>query len=153
MNPQLAINLISKYRYIFIIAVLVLIVTIYLLVRRKKTDSERIIDAITIDKKNTSITDNQATIIVENLLSAMDQYGTDEQSIIDNLNGLNKDDLLLVIRKFGIKPYNGASLATNWIDRTLFSPEKNLIAWLKSELSGSALETVKQIFESNEIPF
>ncbi len=153
MNYQVAALFVSKYKYILIFTVLILIVIVYLLIRRKKEDDIRLIDDLKVNANNLSISDNQAKLIVENILSAMDQYGTDEETIINNLKNLNKDDLLFVIKKFGTKPYNGTSLASNWIDKTLFSPEKNLIGWLKAELDGNDLKAVRKIFEDNEIPF
>ena len=153
MNYQTAISLVAKYRYILIASVVALVILVIVFKRKSKIDEIRLIDDLKINSEGTTITNNQAIMIVENLIGAMDQYGTDEETIIKNLKGLNKEDLLLVIKKFGVKPYNGAGLASNWIDKYFFSPEKNLIGWLKAELSGNDLKTVQKIFEDNEIPF
>lgn len=144
-----------KQMIVWIIVVVIVIVAIYFFARKianKKVEGENELD-LDIDQNNLSIDDNEAVIIANNLLGAMNQYGTDEQTIFDNLTGLNKYDLLLVIKKFGVKPYNGTSLASNWIDRNIFSPEKNLIAWLKSELDGADLKKVKEIFDAAGVPF
>jgi len=82
----------------------------------------------------------------------MDRNGTDEETIISNLSGLNQSDLLYIIKKFGLKYYTGTMLANGWLSEKM-SRELNLISWLKAELSGKSLETVKTIFTSNNISF
>lgn len=127
----------------------VVAVVVFLILKNRKTT----IASIEVDETKTTITDTQATLIASHLLSAMDKYGTDEQSIIDNLTGLNQNDLLLVIKKFGTPSYNGQAQATDWLGKTFFSSQKDLVGWLREELSGKPLETVKQIFTTNNVPF
>lgn len=91
--------------------------------------------------------------ISRNIFDAMDGYGTDEDTIIENLEGLNKNDLQYIIKDFGFRLYNGAGESTTWIDKNLFSAKKDLIGWLKAELKGSDEDKVKQIFTNAGIPF
>ena len=94
-----------------------------------------------------TISKEDAILISQNLFNAMNRIGTDEKTIIHNLEKLQtKDDLILVIKTFGIKPYDGWGLADTWASRKFFSRDLNLSGWLQSELTGKDLDKVRQIY-------
>ena len=151
-------NFALKYPRLSVALVLIAIAAaIYaVMVFKKNRDArnqQKSINELDVNKGALTITDNQATIIAENILGAMNQYGTDEKTIIENLQTLRKDDLLLVIQKFGVRPYNGAGLATRDYEKKFFSTDLNLVSWLKEEVTGDDLNTVANIFINNQIPF
>lgn len=116
-------------------------------------DAEKEIKDIGVKSGNLTITDGQAILVAQNLLGAMNQIGTDEQAIIDNLNSLKTgDDLKLVIQKFGTKLYAGGVLAEGIVSR-FTGQMRNLTGWLREELSGRSLEKVKAIYDKLGIPF
>lgn len=107
-----------------------------------------------ISSGNLTITNGQATIIAQNLLSAMDRWGTDEEAIIDNISmAKTKDDLLLITQKFGVKPYDGMGLADTFLSRNIAAVMKNLSGWIRAELSGSDLRKVKAMYDNLGVPF
>lgn len=143
-----------KWSIIVGLVILISLLTYFLIKKRKNeinSDPNKI-DDIKINSSDLSINDNQANIICQNLLEAMDKRGTDEETIISNLTGLNQADLMLIVKKFGLKYYNGERLARGWLSEKL-SRQLNLISWFKAELSGEDLETVKTIFTTNNIAF
>ena len=74
-------------------------------------------------------------------------FGTDEKviySTIDKIQG--KDDMLLVIKAFGMKKYLWGA-RDPW-----FGQEYNLIGWLRSELSKKEVEKIKPKFDGWGIP-
>jgi hypothetical protein len=100
-----------------------------------------------------TISPEDAIIIVNNLVVAMDWFGTDDQAVIDNIARCQtKDDLMLVIRTFGIKLYSGLGLAQNWFER-LYSTPKDLTGWIRAEMSGAHLAQVKAMFDNLGVPF
>lgn len=108
---------------------------------------------VKITNKNLTLSNGDAIIISQNLLNAMDQIGTDEKAIIDNLNRCKSaDDLKLVIQKFGTKIYSGGNLATSWLQRQ-YGTMKNLNGWIRAELSGSSLAKVKKIYDDLGVAF
>lgn len=119
------------------------------------TTQARLEDQLTnLNTSDTTISKGDAITISQNLLGAMDRWGTDEDAIIDNLNRCKtKGDLNLVIQTFGIKPYDGTGLADTFLSRQIAGVMKNLTGWLRSELSGSTLREVKSIFEKLNVPF
>jgi hypothetical protein len=101
-----------------------------------------------------TISQDQATLIAGNLLDAMNRIGCDDQAIIDNLNQCQTQaDLLLVIKTFGIKPFDGF-LATTFIGKLLSEP-KDLAGWIrgKSSISSDNLTTISNIFANLNVPF
>lgn len=103
---------------------------------------------------NTTITKSEAIIISQNLLNAMDMWGTDEQAIFDNLQRCKTaGDLNLVIQTFGVKPYDGLGLADTFLSRMIAGVMKNLNGWLRQELSGNYLKRVKEIYDELGVPF
>ena len=94
------------------------------------------------------MTSGQALTIANNLLAAMDRYGTDEQAIIENFNQLkSKADLLLVIEKFGTPKYFAVGVIFG------LGKAKNLMEWLKADLSKSELAAIKQnVFDKFNVP-
>ena len=147
---------------IWLIIVIALIWLVYVIKKKSSsTDNETVaeleeeIETLEISDSDLTITDNDSTLIAQNLLAAMNRYGTDDETIINNLTGLNGDDLLLVMKKFGVKPYNGAGLATRSYEIKYFAQDLNLIGWLKRELSDSkdTLAQVSEIFQLNGISF
>lgn len=146
-------TLMYKYKKPLIIIGLILVAVVAFYFWKKKTDSQKAIGDLTVDKANLTITDNQAIIIAENLLGAMNRWGTDDKVIIDNLKTLRKDDLLLVMKKFGVRPYNGVALATRGYEKQFFATDLNLVGWLQEELDGDSLDQVAGIFMNNQIPF
>jgi len=107
-----------------------------------------------LNTNSATLSDGQATIIAQNLLNAMDRWGTDEQSIIDNVNkAQNATDLYLIMQKFGVKPYDGTGLADTFFSKQLAAVMKNLQGWLRSELGSRALNQVKDVFDKYNVPF
>ncbi len=119
--------------------------------KSKGSPTDGIIDPITGTPIPPDITlsPGQALTIANNLLEAMDRYGTKEGAIIDNLNRCKtRKDLLLVIEKFGTHPY---ILVGSFFG---FGKEKDLVGWLKADLTKSELFAVKtQIFDKLNVPF
>lgn len=112
------------------------------------------------DSLNFSISTNKLTrseedlkLITNQVFQAMNRYGTDEKTILSNLNMLEREDLLFVIKHFGFRLYNGAAEATTWVDINMFSQKLDLMGWLKEELSGNALKEVESVFDKHNIPF
>lgn len=107
-----------------------------------------------LNTDNTTLSKGDALLISQNLLNAMDQWGTDEKAIIDNLSKCKtKGDLNLVIQTFGIKPYDGAGLTDTFLSRLVYRLMKNLNGWLRAEVSGNALNEVKAIYERLGVSF
>lgn len=119
-----------------------------------KTQKEMENELSNLSTRSATLSDGQATVIAQNLLNAMDRWGTDEQAIIDNLNkAQNASDLNLIVQKFGIKPYDGLGLADTWLSRQVAAVMKNLQGWLRQELSGNSLKEAKAIFDKYNVPF
>jgi hypothetical protein len=111
-------------------------------------------DDLSIDTQQLTLDQNQLNLLVESLLTSMSGYFSDDDEIVRIMDQIsNKDELLYVIQKFGIKPYNGSGLATTWVDINMFSTDLNLAGWLKEELSGDNLDHVQAMFENYQIPF
>jgi hypothetical protein len=109
---------------------------------------------ISIPASETTLTSGEATIISQNLFSAMNRFGTDEKAIIENLSkAQTKADLLLITQKFGVKPYDGLGLSDTFISNQVAAVMKNLSGWLRSELSGPDLKKVKEIYNNLNVPF
>jgi hypothetical protein len=107
-----------------------------------------------LNTSGTTLSKGDAIIISQNLLNAMDQFGTDDAAIIDNLSRCKtKGDLNLVIQTFGVKPYDGFGLTDTFLSRLVWRLMKNLNGWLRAELSGSELNKVKAIFDNLGVPF
>jgi hypothetical protein len=106
---------------------------------------------ISVSSRNLSISKGDAIMIAQNLLTAMDKWGTDEEAIFSALESLQtKDDLILVIQTFGVKPYSGTGLAESWWTRTGY---KNLNGWLRAELNRSDQKRVKAEYDRLGVPF
>lgn len=111
-------------------------------------------DLSKLSTADTTITKGDAILISQNLLNAMDQWGTDEEAIIDNLNKCKtKGDLNLIIQTFGIKPYDGLGLADTFLSRNIGAVMKNLNGWLRQELGGASLRKVKEIYNNLDVSF
>lgn len=111
-------------------------------------------DLQNLNTSGTTISKGDAITISQNLLNAMDRFGTDEEAILDNLGRCKtKGDLNLVIQTFGIKPKSSTGLADTFIERTIEGVMKNLNGWLRDELSGYYLREVKKIYEDLNVPF
>ncbi len=131
------------------------------IVRRNKgkwnsgSTADRLTDDLSkLNTAGTTISKGDAITIAQNLLNAMDRWGTDEEAIIDNLNRCKtKGDLNLVIQTFGIKPKSSTGLADTWIERNIEGVMKNLNGWLRDELSGYYLREVKKIYDNLGVAF
>ena len=150
-------------KYWFVLVVVVVIIALYVAVKKGvmdmflgKSDEQKLAEEelgkLEYNSNNLTITTSDAILIAQQLLSAMDQYGTDEKTIVALLDGLNRDDLLFVIKIFGIKKYNGVGEAVG-LDRFIYAQNLNLAGWLKSELSGKDLDKVAAMFANFKIPF
>jgi hypothetical protein len=113
------------------------------------------IDSISVNTFNLTIDQDTATMIANNLLDAMNRIGCDDQAIIDNLNTCQTQaDLELVIKTFGVKPFDGF-LATTWIGIHLLSAPKDLAGWIrgKDSISSKNLAIIQGIFNNLSVPF
>jgi hypothetical protein len=100
-----------------------------------------------IQKENLTITPSAAALYANTLYGAMLDFGTKEKiiyGIIDKIN--TKDDMLLVIKTFGMKQYL-------WGTRAAFiGQDFNLIGWLRFELEDDEIAIIKPRFDEWGIP-
>ena len=101
-------------------------------------EGERMAQAISqlpMNVSNVTLSSNDLTMMAQQLMSAMDRVGTDEDSIYRVFQRIaTKDDLVALIKAFGVHRYN------LWGRSESRGAYLNLTEWLKRELSGSAFE-------------
>ena len=100
-----------------------------------------------ITKENLTITTSDAALFANTLYGAMLDIGTDEETIFSTMDKVkSKDDMLLVIKTFGMKQYL-------WGARAAFlGQDYNLIGWLRFELNDKEIAKIKPKFDEWGIP-
>ncbi|WP_075603960.1 hypothetical protein [Saccharicrinis aurantiacus] len=100
-----------------------------------------------IQKNNLTITTSDAALFANTLYGAMLDFGTDEKTIFSILDKIKtKDDMLLVIKTFGMKMYL-------WGSRAAFLGQNyNLIGWFRFELGTKEIAQIKPKFDEWGIP-
>ena len=100
-----------------------------------------------ITSDNLTISTSDAALFANTLYGAMLSFGTDEKAIFSIMHKITtKDDMLLIIKAFGMKQYL-------WGARAAFiGQDYNLIGWLKFELSDKDIAKIKPKFNSWGIP-
>ena len=100
-----------------------------------------------IDRQNLTISASDAALYANTLYGAMLDFGTDEKVIYSTIDKIqSKDDMLLVIKAFGMKQYL-------WGTRAAFlGQDFNLIGWFRQELSEKEISKIKPKFDSWGIP-
>ncbi len=89
-----------------------------------------------------TITISEAKRKASRLVGFMGGIGTDEQSIIDTFNGLNKSDFNLIYNQFGLvkyEPFTGT-------EGVYFGQPKDLVFWLFNEMSKTELKPLIKRF-------
>lgn len=96
---------------------------------------------------NLTISASDAALFANTLYGAMQDFGTDEATIYSTIDKIQtKDDMLLVIKAFGMKKYLWGA-RDPW-----FGQEYNLIGWLRSELNNKEIAKIKPKFDGWGIP-
>jgi hypothetical protein len=121
-----------------------------LLKRNSDGTSSRVAPSIkdtVIDRQNLTISASDAALFANTLYGAMLDFGTDEKVIYSTFDKIQtKDDMLLVIKAFGMKQYL-------WGTRAAFlGQDFNLIGWFRQELSEKEIGKIKPKFDSWGIP-
>lgn len=100
-----------------------------------------------IESNNLTISASDAALYANTLYGAMLDFGTDEETIFNTINKIRtKDDMLLVIRAFGMKQYL-------WGTRASFlGQDYNLIGWLRFELDDDDIAKIQPKFDEWGIP-
>jgi len=101
-----------------------------------------------LKKENLTISPSDAALFANTLYGAMLDIGTDEDTIYSTIDKIqSKDDMLLVIKAFGMKQYL-------WGARAAFLGQNyNLIGWLRAELDRKEIAKIKPKFDTWGIPF
>ena len=100
-----------------------------------------------IQKENLTISLSDAALFANTLYGAMLDFGTDEKTIYSIMDKIStKDDMLLVIKAFGMKQYL-------WGTRVaLIGQNYNLLGWLRFELSDREIAKIKPKLDQWGIP-
>ena len=105
------------------------------------------LSATTIDSSKLTISVSDAALFANTLYGAMLNFGTDEDTIISTIDKIQtKDDMLLVIKTFGMKKYLWGTRAL------LLGQNYNLIGWLRFELGKRDIAKIKPRFDNWGIP-
>ncbi len=100
-----------------------------------------------ITRENLTISTSDAALFANTLYGAMLDFGTDEKTIFSILDKIKtKDDMLLVIKTFGMKKYLMGTRAG------FLGQDYNLIGWLRFELSDKDIAKIKPKFDEWGIP-
>ena len=100
---------------------------------------------IYLDSENANTSNNadfNAYEVAKTLEVAMDQYGTDEDTIMQALSEISVTQMKQVITAFGSKKYN------TWTGNSYGIYSYPLKVWLKEELSTSSYLTLKSKFKN-----
>ena len=84
------------------------------------------------DGSTAKISKGQANTIAQQQFNAMNDLGTDEETLVRSLQPLNGADLRLVYTEFGTVYYNGFG----WIGK--FGTRRDLFGWYDAELGNSS---------------
>ena len=100
-----------------------------------------------IHRENLTISASDAALFANTLYGAMLDFGTDEKVIYSTIDKIQtKDDMLLVIKAFGMKQYL-------WGARAAFlGQDYNLIGWFRQELSEKEINKIRPKFDGWGIP-
>ena len=138
-------------RILVILAVIILLYYVYKIFIKKSAEeiagekATETVSGLSVSDSNLTLSKNEINLISQQLFDAMDAYGTDEDAIVSAFNQLTtRDDLLAVMKRFGTPEYGSWWLGHKYLDLT---------GWLKEELSGEPLRTVRNIFLNYGIPF
>lgn len=105
------------------------------------------LDNTVIQKENLTISPSDAALFANTLYGAMLDFGTDEKTIYTTIHRITtKDDMLLVIKAFGMKQYLWGTRAA------LIGQEYNLLGWLRFELNDKEIANIKPKFDGWGIP-
>ena len=124
----------------------------YIKNKQASAETEKLNTAIqqtTITTSNLTITNEQALTLANKLYGAMADSGTDEKQILACLEGRTADDVRLIYKTFGVKPYGTTGKPTF----SFYAKDLDLTGWLRKELSGSTLKKVQAIFVNAGITF
>ncbi len=100
-----------------------------------------------IQKENLTISPSDAAIFANTLYGAMLDFGTDEATIFNAMEKIKtKDDMLLVIKIFGMKQYLMGTRAA------FLGQDYNLIGWFRFELGDKDIAKLKVKFDEWGIP-
>ncbi len=100
-----------------------------------------------VKKEQLTISPSDAALFANTLYGAMLDFGSDEKTIYSTIDKIKtKDDMLLVIKAFGMKQYL-------WGTRAAFMGQNyNLIGWLRAELNSKEIAKIKPKFVAWGIP-
>lgn len=105
----------------------------------KKVSGEDPNRNIDIEEDNLSISETDAQLIAENLLNAMNRFGTDNELVYEEFKKIEtKEDAILVSEKFGFKKYDGYGHGA------VLGQPKNLKGWINAELTENEKQPIKQ---------
>jgi hypothetical protein len=107
------------------------------------------IESTPVVTSNLTINEAQAVTIANKLYGAMAGSGTDENQILACFQGRTSDDVKLIYKTFGVKPYGVTGKPTF----SFYATELDLTGWLRKELSGNSLKKAQEIFTNAGIPF
>ncbi len=102
------------------------------------TKQEQNVSDAVIEKEilKATISKTEARRMAQGLYDSMAEWETDEERIKQIFDRFqNKADFLIVYKEFGLRPYGG--IFGDWWGSRKFSSDRNLVYWLKSELSES----------------
>lgn len=98
------------------------------------------------DDSESTLTDQEALSMANSLHIAMNQLGTDEQSIFSIFNGVSPYDYAKISNKFGLRHYDpDAGFNAFGTFDTLYG----LSQWLKNELSNSEIQILQSQFQQS----
>lgn len=101
----------------------------------------------TADKsKSATISKDVAEQLAENQFSAMADLGTDEDTLVNDLKGLNGTDLQRVYSAFGTRNY---AYSGNWFG---LGYSYDLFGWYKKELSDKQRKPLREIWAKSGLP-
>jgi hypothetical protein len=112
------------------------------LVGQKPEPQVTAVDNIKVDPSKLTISTTDLLFKTDELYQAMDQFGTDEDTIMDVFKSLKSgDELLYIIKSFGVKKY---FMGTH---SGILGSDLNLVGWLKNELSDSYISQISTIWK------
>jgi|GEM_PF-1971727 hypothetical protein len=126
-------------------------------VDEKASEMEANLRNLRVSRKELTISEDEAVLIAQQIFDAMNRRGTDEETVIGNLERLkSKADLLYVIIAFGIKNYGVSGESDSWLARKLgYATPLNMSGWLKKEFrqGSSYYKRIETVYNRFNVPF